>query len=135
MPQGTAHMTLPSLKIHATGVVTSPYSLAASSTDSQVLKNAINLLEQPFTEMTDAVLHIAAHDETQPVGPLVGDPDVPEETLRHLAKFELKDRQDQREAANAEAKAKQEAKRWRIERIVIPVATGVGGYFLKSILG
>ena len=109
-------------------VVISPYSLAASSTTSLVLKDAIMDLEPVFTELPDAVLHVAAHDESQPVGPLVGNPEVPEETLRHLAQFELKRRQDRREAAVA-------AKRWRLERIVLPAAGVVGGYLVKSLLG
>ena len=113
---------------YAPKVVISPYSLAASSTDSQVLKDAIMALEPVFTELPDAVLHVAAHDESQPVGPLVGNPDVPEETLRHLAKFELKDRQNQRDAAASE-------RRWRLERVVLPTVGLVGGYILKSLLG
>ena len=128
---GAARLTLPKLTMGTPRVVTSPYSLAASSTDSEDLHTAIMELAPVFSKLPDAVLHVATHDDTQPVGPLVGNPSVQEETLRYLAKFELSARQGQRDAS-----------RWRLERVVLPIvgavaglALTVAGFLLKSWLG
>ena len=105
------------LKFSGSANVVFMHTASAAQTPSE--RQAILDLQDTFVALEDAVLYAYANDD-QPVGPRIGNPPVPETTLKALAGYEL----ERRKTAAAKRK-------WLSAVVILPIA----GYLLRGWLG
>ena len=125
-PDGGVNIEVPVDQMEITGypptVTATAFASTAAVAPTSAEANAIVALGPTFRKLDDAVVYVLAHDK-EPVGPRVGELEMPETTAKALANYEWLRRVQGREG-----------RRWGVGQVAVPLLTAVFGGLLVWLL-